>query len=84
MTVQEHTGTAIWWCRPYDPTVNFQQMMVTDAESAVAAALREGYLPRDAEVVATEPTYTNRQHLAHGYKTGMEVMDLRGIIKRFE
>lgn len=79
MIQQEHTGTAIWWRRGAEDHWHFQQMMVADEDLAVAAALREGYLPKDAEVVRTEPTYTNRQRLAHGCKLGLETKSWNGI-----
>lgn len=80
MTVQEHTGTALWWRSGAEDWWHYQQMMVTDAEAAIAEARREGYVPKDAEVVETEPTYTNRQRLAHGCKLGLETISLPGIM----
>lgn len=79
---QEHTGTAIWWRRGAEDHWHFQQMMVADEDLAVSAALREGYIPKDAEVVRTEPTYTNRQQAAyapHPTTMGLETKSWNGI-----
>lgn len=56
---QEHTGTVIYWRLAGGGLLSSQWMKITDEERAVEVALREGYLPKDAEIVATEPAFTS-------------------------
>ena len=81
ITSHEHTGTGLWWRRGTEDHWHFQQMLVKQRGQAIAAARREGYLPRDAEVVATEATYTIRQQAAynpHPPSMGLEPKGLFG------